>query len=131
MKKSIKRIGAVACMCMLFSTTAFADKKPIDFDYIAKGGSGYTATNPKSDNEGYAYVTVTSSNQIEGDKVEYVVTSEDKNTEVTDGATFYGTSKPDKQKLKYKSGYAKTGKKYRLKITTYNYSLEVHGRWNS
>lgn len=130
-KEKLKKLAVIGTMCMLFSTTAFAAKKDVDFDYIAKGSDGYTANNAKDDNEGYAYVTVTSGNLVSGDKVKYVVSNSGKTKEVSDSVTYNGTAKPYKQTLKYKSGYAQKGKKYRLKVHTYNYSLKIHGKWNS
>ena len=131
LREKAKKIVAVGFICMLFSTTAFAAKKDVDFDYIAKGADGYTANNPKDDSEGYAYVTVTGGNLISGDKVRYVVSNSGKTKEVSTAATYTGTAKPYKQTLKYNSGYAKKGAKYRLKIHTYNYSLKISGKWNS
>lgn len=130
-KEKLKKVAVLGAMCMLFSTTAYAANKDVDFDYIAKGEDGYTANNAKDDNEEYAYVTVTSENLISGDKVKYVVSNSEKTKEVSAAVICYGTQKPYKQTLKYKSGYAQKGKKYRLKIHTYNYSLMIHGRWNS
>lgn len=131
MKKYLGKFLVLGMMCMLFSVTAFAAKKEFSFSVIPKGGNGYTATNAKSDNEGYAYVTVESANLISGDLVRYVVTNTERTKEVTSAVTFSGTNKPYKQTLKYYSGYAKKGKSYRLKIRTYNYSLQISGRWNS
>ncbi len=116
---------------MMFATTAFAAKKEFNFTLIPVGGEKFTKENAKSDNEGYAYVTVDNANLISEDLVEYVVYNKAKTNPVSAGMTCYGTFKPYKQTLKYKSGYAKKGKEYRLKIHTYNYSLKISGKWNS
>ncbi|MDO5517730.1 MAG: hypothetical protein Q4F66_09240 [Clostridium sp.] len=130
MKKIIKKLVVGTTLCMMLSTTAFAAKKEFNFS-LSKGNSGYTATNAKSDNEGYAYVTVTDSNLISSDKVSYVVTSSDKATNVTAGLTRNGAEPLYKQSFRYKSGYAKKGAAYRLHIKTINNSLRIEGRWNS
>lgn len=131
LKDRVKKITAVTFMCMLFSTTAFAARKDFTFE-IPKGGAGFTAVNPKNDNEIYAYVTINSANLNSKDKIRYVVSSSDMTKEVTASSTYHGNLKPYKQTLKYKnSSYAKKGKKYRLKIQTYNYSRRISGVWNS
>lgn len=131
LKERVKKITAVTFMCMLFSTTAFAARHEFTFE-IPKGGVGFTAVNPKNDNEIYAYVTINSANLNSKDKIRYVVTSSDMTKEVTSSLTCNGNIKPYKQTLKYKSSsYAKKGKKYRLKIQTFNYSRRFSGVWNS
>ena len=131
MKKRITKILAMGTMCMMFATTAFAAKKEFNFSLISPGGEKFTTENAKSDNEGYAYVTVNNANLISGDLVEYVVYNKAKTAPVSASVAYRGTNKPYKQTLKYKSGYAKKGKEYRLKIHTYNYSLQIAGKWNS
>lgn len=131
MKRRISKILTLAVMCMLFATTAMAAKKDFSFSLISKGGNAYTAKNAKSDSEAYAYVTVDSANLISGDKVLYIVSNSAKTADVSAGATYLGINKPYKQTLKYKSGYAVKGKEYRLRIHTYNYSLQISGKWNS
>lgn len=131
MKKRITKILVLGMMCMMFAATAFAAKKDFSFSLIPAGGEKFTEPNAKSDNEGYAYVTVDSANLISGDLVQYVVYNKAKTDPVSASIAFSGTNKPYKQTLKYKSGYAKKGKEYRLKIHTYNYSLKISGKWNS
>lgn len=131
LKDRVKKITAVTFMCMLFSTTAFAARQEFTFE-IPKGGVGFTAANPKSDDEIYAYVTITSAKLNSKDKIKYVVSDKNMTKEVTTSHTFGGNDAPNKQKFKYKSSsYAKQGKKYRLKIQTYNYSRRISGVWNS
>lgn len=131
LKERVKKITAVTFMCMLFSTTAFAARHEFTFE-IPKGGVGFTAANPKNDNEIYAYVTITKANLNSKDKIKYVVSNTDMTKEVTPSLICNGNIKPYKQTLKYSnSSYAKKGKKYRLKIQTYNYSRKLSGVWNS
>ncbi|MDE7432507.1 MAG: hypothetical protein K2N34_11430 [Lachnospiraceae bacterium] len=131
LKQKVKKITAVTFMCMLFSTTAFASKHSFKFE-LPKGGTGITASNPKNDNDIYAYVTVDSANLGSQDSVRYVVTNSDQTKEVTKPFPTSGTKKPNRSRLKYNnSSYAKKGKKYCLKITTYNYSRKFSGKWNS
>ncbi len=131
MKKRITKILALGTMCMMFATTAFAAKKDFYFSLIPVGGEKHSEPNAKSDNEGYAYVTVESANLISGDLVEYSVTNKAKTAVVSQSLPIPGTIKPYKQTLKYKSGYAKKGKEYCLKVKSYNYSLQIRGKWNS
>lgn len=131
LKERVKKITAVTFMCMLFSTTAFAARHEFTFE-IPKGGVGFTAANPKNDNEIYAYVSIKNANLSSKDVVRYVVSNTDMTKEVTCAFTFKGKKVPDQQTFKYnKSSYAKRGKKYRLKIQPYNYTRRFSGVWNS
>lgn len=60
----------------------FHSEKTFSFTLASKGFMGFTRPNTKDDNEGYAYVTITNSNLISGDKVTYSITKTDKVTEV-------------------------------------------------
>lgn len=98
---------------------------------VVERTSKYSGENPKSDNEGYAYVTVEKANVKNDSAVEYAVSNTGRTADVSTVFEFDGKIKPYKDRLKYKSGYAKKGKKYRLRIKSLNHNLQISGRWNS
>lgn len=63
--------------------------------------------------------------------VEYAVSNIDRTADVSTVYEFDGKIKPYKDRLKYKNGYARKGKKYRLRIKSLNHNLQISGRWNS
>ena len=113
--KHCKKVALIMALSMMTSVTAFAAKKE----------------NPKSDNEGYAYVTVEKANLKNDSAVEYAVSNIDRTADVSTVYEFDGKIKPYKDRLKYKNGYARKGKKYRLRIKSLNHNLQISGRWNS
>lgn len=118
-------------LSMMTSVTAFAAKKEFNFNVVVERISKYSAENPKSDNEGYAYVTVEKANLKNDSAVEYAVSNIDRTADVSTVYEFDGKIKPYKDRLKYKNGYARKGKKYRLRIKSLNHNLQISGRWNS
>ena len=63
--------------------------------------------------------------------VEYAVSNIDRTADVSTVYEFDGKIKPYKDRLKYKNGNARKGKKYRLRIKSLNHNLQISGRWNS
>lgn len=118
-------------LSMMTSVTAFAEKKNFNFNVVVERTSKYSGENPKSDNEGYAYVTVEKANLKNDSAVEYVVSNIDRTADVSTVYEFDGKIKPYKDRLKYKNGNARKGKKYRLRIKSLNHNLQISGRWNS
>ena len=130
MKKTMTML-LTAAMILSMSVTAFAAKKEFNFNVVVERISKYSAENPKSDNEGYAYVTVEKANLKNDSAVEYAVSNIDRTADVSTVYEFDGKIKPYKDRLKYKNGYARKGKKYRLRIKSLNHNLQISGRWNS
>ena len=56
--KHCKKVALIMALSMMTSVTAFAAKKEFNFNVVVERISKYSAENPKSDNEGYAYVSV-------------------------------------------------------------------------
>ena len=56
--KHCKKVALIMALSMMTSVTAFAAKKEFNFNVVVERISKYSAENPKSDNEGYAYVIV-------------------------------------------------------------------------
>ena len=54
--KHCKKVALIMALSMMTSVTAFAAKKEFNFNVVVERISKYSAENPKSDNEGYAYV---------------------------------------------------------------------------
>ena len=129
--KHCKKVALIMALSMMTSISAFAAKKEFNFKIIPKGQSAYTKANLKSDNEKYAYVTVEKADLISNDKVEYAVSNNSETADVSARATYHGKLKPYKQTLKYNSGQGIAKVNYKLRIKTYNYSVQVSGRWNS
>ena len=63
--KHCKKVALIMALSMMTSVTAFAEKKNFKFDVVVERISKYSEENPKSDNEGYAYVTVEKSKSEE------------------------------------------------------------------
>ncbi len=132
MKRKIVSMMLTMGLCVLAGAPfASADKKGLDFWAYAGGTPGYSETNPKSDNEAYAYVTTQGTTMVSGDKLRYSVSNSAKTKEVSDHKTVEGATTLNRQKIKYLSGYNVKGRKYRLKVKSYTYSTHVKGRWNS
>lgn len=129
--KHCKKVALIMALSMMTSVTAFAEKKIFNFNVVVERTSKYSGENPKSDNEGYAYVTVEKANVKNDSAVEYAVSNTGRTADVSTVFEFDGKIKPYKDRLKYKSGYAKKGKKYRLRIKSLNHNLQISGRWNS
>ena len=129
--KHCKKVALIMALSMMTSVTAFAEKKIFNFNVVVERTSKYSGENPKSDNEGYAYVTVEKANVKNDSAVEYAVSNNSETADVSARATYHGKLKPYKQTLKYNSGQGIAKVNYKLRIKTYNYSVQVSGRWNS
>lgn len=130
MKKYASGILILATLCMLFTITAFAEKKEFSCT-INKGNTYYTDVNKKSDSEKYAYVTVTDSDLITGDQVRYVISNKTCDGEVSQAITYSGAYNLYKQTLKYDATSGNKDVLYRLKIKTFNYNIKLTGKWDS
>ena len=79
--KHCKKVALIMALSMMTSVTAFAAKKEFNFNVVVERISKYSAENPKSDNEGYAYVTVEKANLKNDSAVEYAVSNIDRTAE--------------------------------------------------
>lgn len=105
-------------------------QKEFTFSFDAEE-THYTDANKKPDDEKNAYVTVTKANLDSSSVMVYVVTNTAKSKEVSASKTFIGENIPNKEKLKYKSGYGKKNSSYRLRIISHIKACSISGRWNS
>ncbi len=106
----------------------------LELDFTAKtneNNPGFSAPNPKNDNEDHAYVTTTNTKLKSTDRLRYSVYSSDKNKEVAKALTLKGSTILNRQKICYLSGYAKKGRRYRLGVVSYKRNVQIRGRWNS
>lgn len=131
MNKKLKSALVIMSAALLLSSSmVMGAKKEFSFS-ITKGGTVYSVSNPKSDSERYAYVTVNTANLIPDDQVRYSVALPTSSTEVSVFMEFYGNTKPYKQTLKYLPGHGEASKSYRLRVKSYKYSVSMSGVWNS
>lgn len=143
MRQVRKRVVCMVLLGVLFTVGVSRTGKAAEVGTAGKNLSDSSAisvcavyaarveTNPKSDNEAYAYVTTKGTTMVSGDKIRYAVSNSAKTKEVSDHKTIEGATILNRQKIKYLSGYNVKGRKYRLKVKSYNYSTHVKGRWNS
>lgn len=138
MTKSIKKLMATGMAVMAIasaavSVTVFAKDKPYSFSVTTSqnDGMGFSAGNPKDDDEQTAYVYTTSGNIIEDDLF-YMAVFKSPINDDSNRVTYWNriTSNNGKYLIDYKTWRGKNSTNY-LCGDTDKYSVSVEGHWFS
>lgn len=130
-RKIISTVLTMGLCLMATATFAKAQKHELGFWVHAVANPAYTDTNPKNDNEAYAYVTTEGTALRPDDFMRYDVVNSAKTKEVSEYREIRGATVLKRQKFKYFNGYNVKGRKYRLEVHSYVRNVYIKGRWNS